>query len=309
MHARVSNGTDRRTSARQRWLQVHLWLALTLGLVFALLGASGAVLVLRAPLLQWEVGYTAVRLTHRPTAGTSLATPEHWKQAALTAYPQLQRALGAAAPGQGFLVSENALVFGPVRDRPGTGIAMVDPYSAEPRAFFVYDELLLAKAVALHRSLFLPRGAAGPAVALAGLALLLSLGTGAWLWWPRGPWRTHLGPALSFHLRSQGLRRWRELHNVCGAWLLLPLLVLAWTGAWLAEPGWWRWVGLGRSFKPTASGLHSELLLGGFGQALVFLAGIALPVLYLSGLVMWWRKRTARRAGRRSRPLSRMESM
>ena len=47
---------------RALWRQAHLWLALLLGWVFALLGASGAVLVLRAPLLEWEVGAAALTL-------------------------------------------------------------------------------------------------------------------------------------------------------------------------------------------------------------------------------------------------------
>jgi uncharacterized iron-regulated membrane protein len=52
---------------------------------------------------------------------------------------------------------------------------------------------------------------------------------------------------------------------------------------------------LGASFKPVASALHAELMLGLVGEIITFLAGLALPVLYVSGLLMWWKKRRARR--------------
>lgn len=290
-----------RSRARRIWRQVHLWIALTVGLLLALLGVSGSVLVLRAPLLQWEVGAAAVRLQNPPLTGSPYASPEDWKQAARTAYPQLARVMGAAAPRAGFLVSDNAMVFGPVQGRKGMGIAMVDPYTADPRTFFIFDDLWLAKAVALHRSLMLPPPVGSPLLAICGMLLLISLGSGAWLWWPRSrQWRGWRA-ALTLRPKSRGLRFWMELHNVAAAYLFAPLLLLTLTGVWLARPAWFSWldaVGLGRGFKPIASALHAELMLGITGQAIAILAGLALPVLYVSGLVMWWRKRAARCAAR-----------
>lgn len=283
---------------RKLWLQVHLWIALILGLVLALIGLSGSVLVLRAPILKWEAGAAALELARAPPPGASHASPETWKSAAQAAYPQLARVIGALPPGAGFLPSDNALVFGPMRDRPGMGIAMVDPYDASARAFFVYDDLMLARIVALHRALLLPRPLAGPAVAACGIALLVSLGTGAWLWWPRGRAPGRWRRALGLSRQSRGLRRWLELHNVSAAYLFAPLLVLTVTGTWLAQPGWFAALGLDKSFQPIASALHARLMLGTFGEILVFLAGLALPVLYVSGLAMWWQKRRARRNAR-----------
>ncbi len=289
-------------SAREVWRQAHLWIALTVGFVLALLGLSGAVLVLRAPLLQWEVGAVAVRLQAPAPAGEQYASPDTWKQAARTAYPQFTRIMGAAAPRAGFLSSDNALVFGAVQGRKGIGIAMVDPYTAAPRAFFVFDDLLLAKAVALHRTLLLPPPVGLPLLAVCGCLLLVSLVTGAWLWWPRGTQWRHWRAALTYGWKSRGFRAWRELHNVAAAYLFVPLFLLALTGIWLARPTWFSWlgsVGLGAGFKPTASALHAELMLGVTGQAITFLSGLALPVLYVSGIAMWWRKRATRRAAAR----------
>lgn len=270
------------------WRKVHLWLALLLGWVFALLGASGAVLVLRAPLLKWEVGVAALTLQAQPAPGATLAPPEAWQQAARQAYPQFARILGAAPPRAGFLTSDNALVFGPVQGRRAMGIAMIDPYTAEPRAFFVYDDLWLAKAVGLHRSLLLPPGMGSVAVALCGLAMLASLASGIWLWWPRQlsakAWRAALLPRL------RGRALWRGLHNASAGWLLVPLQVVTATGVWLARPDWFG-AGARSSLKPALSVLHGELMLGKAGQLLALAAGLVLPLLYVTGLVMWIRAR------------------
>lgn len=273
---------------RALWRKLHLWLALLLGWVFALLGASGAVLELRAPLLRWEVGAQALQLQAPPAPGSVLASPEAWQQAARQAYPQFARVLGAAPPRAGFLTSDNALVFGPVQGRRAMGIAMVDPYSAEPRGFFVYDDLWLAKAVALHRSLLLPGPAGSVAVAASGVVLLASLISGIWLWWPRKASRKAWRAALLPRLRGAGL--WRGLHNASAGWLLLPLLLTSASGIWLARPGWFGGSANGAA-KQWLSALHGKLLLGSLGQVLVALAGVALPLLYGTGLLMWMRGR------------------
>jgi uncharacterized iron-regulated membrane protein len=42
--------------------------------------------------------------------------------------------------------------------------------------------------------------------------------------------------------------------------------------------------------------LHASLALGALGQAIVFATGLVLPLLYVTGLMMWLRRRRARRA-------------
>lgn len=116
-----------RTRTRQRWVVLHLWVALIVGFPLALLGASGALLALKAPLLRWEVG--AAPFTATPQA-LPLAGESAWKAAAAVAYPQFDRVMGALAPRAGFLPSDNALVFGSLHGRKGFGIAALDPYTA-----------------------------------------------------------------------------------------------------------------------------------------------------------------------------------
>lgn len=291
-------------TARKFWVKVHLWIALSIGLVLALIGLSGSMLVLRAPILQWEVGSAAVRLHTAPAPGAVYASEQQWRDAAQTAYPELKRVMGTSPPRGGFLVSDNAMVFGMGADKKGMVIVMVDPYTAEPRAYFMFNELLLAKFVAFHRALLLPPKTGSLLLAIAGIVLLVSLLTGIWLWYPRNrqwhKWRA----ALTVHFKDKGLRFWMGLHNVAAVYLFVPMLVLTVTGIWLAKPGWFTasmrgarpdaMSGPGQAVREIMSGLHAQLMLGFAGEVLVFLAGIALPVLYVSGLVMWWRKRKAK---------------
>ncbi|AZC19158.1 PepSY domain-containing protein [Pseudomonas sp. CMR5c] len=277
---------------REIWLGVHRWLALVLGLFLALLGLSGALLELKGPILRWEVGGQMLQLA--PGEHGTLLEQSAWISAASNAYPQLHKVFGAAAPRQGFLESDNAIVFGALEDRPATGIAMIDPYSAEPRGFFVFEDLWLARLVALHRSLLLPPAWGSLLVLACGLALLASLGSGLYLWWPgrRSWWK-----AASLRPGSRGTRRLREWHNVAAAWLCLPLALIAGSGAWLAQPQWFAWLtGQPLALKPLFSAAHGQLLLGAPGAWLAFACGLALPLLYITGLLLWWRKRAARRA-------------
>ncbi|MFA7596480.1 MAG: PepSY-associated TM helix domain-containing protein [Novosphingobium sp.] len=201
----------------------------------------------------------------------------------------------AAPPHGGFFDNPNATVFGQVAGRPrAMGVALVDPWTGTPRRFFVYDDLVIAKVVAFHRSLFLPPMIGSPVLALAGLILLLSTATGLWLWWPRdGRWGLRLAP---FRRRGRSLRL-IEVHWLAGAWTALPMLLLAGTGIWLAAPRLWMmmlgWNGEGGrvSGATLIARLHADLMLGLFGRVLVGLSGFVLACLFVTGVWTWARKR------------------
>lgn len=289
-----------RGAARRRWLAVHRWIGLLAGVVLAVQALSGMLLVLKRPLMKWEVGAALVELQATavpPPPAAAWADEAAWRDSARRAYPQLRRIAGAQGPNQGFLPSDNAMVFGAVEGRRGMGIAVLDPFTAEPRGFFHFDDLWLARIVALHRSLLLPPSLGGPVGAAFGALALLSLLSGLWLWWPRGGrWRQ----ALRWRAASHGVRRLRNWHEVIAVWLSLPLLVLTVTGIWLSVPGWFAWAGNPRTLKPIFSALHGHLLLGTAGQVVVTLAGMVLTVLCVTGMLLWWRLRPNRRSGRRA---------
>jgi uncharacterized iron-regulated membrane protein len=48
------------------------------------------------------------------------------------------------------------------------------------------------------------------------------------------------------------------------------------------------------AFQGATRGLHHDLMLGRFGQALVFVSGLILPVSFVTGLLLWLDKRKNR---------------
>jgi uncharacterized iron-regulated membrane protein len=52
----------------------------------------------------------------------------------------------------------------------------------------------------------------------------------------------------------------------------------------------------GEAMQRSAVPFHSGLIFGAIGEILVFLVGLTLPVLYVTGLVVWWRRRKMRLA-------------
>ncbi|QDL98473.1 PepSY domain-containing protein [Rhodopseudomonas palustris] len=221
----------RRLSARRIWRMLHLSLALTVGAAFALIGASGAMLVLKEPLLTLEVGREVVKPPRMP--GRPDADADMWIARASEHYPEL-RVMGANAPGAGFLPGNAAIVFG--RQPPGDlGVVFVHPQSGEPLGLFAFDQSWFAAVVNLHRRLLLLSSLGADVVAWCGIGLALSLLSGVYLWWPRQRkwWRS-----FSIGSSAAGRRHLIEWHGVSAAYLLAPMLVLAATGVALTKPQW-----------------------------------------------------------------------
>lgn len=347
--------TSRMMVRRRTWRRLHLWLALSLGAVIALLGLTGAALVMKGPLFRWETG--------RIIAAPGPVSPGSWIATARTAQPDLVRVMGISAPRAGFLPTDAATVYGPTA-AGGFSIVLIDPATARPLGVIAYDDTLFSIVVDLHRRLLLPPPWGSIAGTIAGGGLILSTVSGLWLWWPRAPRQFRL-PRLT--RAAQGRRRVQELHDTSGVWLALPMLVVAITGAMLAwplggPPGPSRPTGpatICRASAPdpdaalamandavpqarflglTPAGpdglvrirlatgdilppltvaidgcgavtidrqgvvhhllatIHGRLLAGDVGRAVVFAAGLALPLLYVTGLLAWLRRRRHARA-------------
>jgi uncharacterized iron-regulated membrane protein len=285
-----------RQRARRWWLRVHRWIGVAAAVLFLLIAVSGMLLAAKKPLLRWEIGAAALDGRHldAPTASDASL-----RAAAMRAYPQFARVMGTAPPHGGFFDSDNATVFGQLAGQRGMAVAMIDPYDASPRAFFVYDGLWMAKIVAVHRSLLLPPVLGGPAMALLGGFLSISLATGLWLWWPRQPgqWRAKLAPTAG----SRGLRRILELHQL-SLWLLPPLLLIAVSGVYLSLPSLFAGGGHARGggLARWMASIHGQLSIGATGRVLVFLSGAALATLCVTGLLIWMRKRRSGNPARTS---------
>lgn len=188
----------------RRWLaQLHLWLGLSAGLVFAVIGLSGSALVFHEQLVQWRYP----ELTRfEPTVDADV----------------LARIIGREA--------SNGLrsVQFPQSGRP----TWLGFYEDGGRAYFAPDDgrRLLERRPAADPLLWLNRlhthllgGDAGEQVlGVVGWIALGLLVSGLYLWWPRAG---RMLAQLRVY-RAPPARRWLSWHRSVGV-LLLPLLTLA----------------------------------------------------------------------------------
>jgi uncharacterized iron-regulated membrane protein len=81
----------------------------------------------------------------------------------------------------------------------------------------------------LHGSLMIPE-TGRQIVGWVGVAMFVSCLTGLWLWWPATG-----GVRRGFRWRRQNSTN-ANLHHQMGFWILLPLAMLSFTGAWISFP-------------------------------------------------------------------------
>jgi uncharacterized iron-regulated membrane protein len=208
--------------------RAHLWLGLSLGLLFAVLGLTGSALVF----------YTGI-------------------DAAL--HPAIQAGRTDPAPGLNAPVWDRALAIGQVRwHDPGgkwtfeiTGEGGVIParyypapgrHGARTMVWFSADGTRIIRAepwggylmswlYQLHMAL-VAGDVGGQVVGWSGMAMLLLLVSGVVAWWPRGRWRK----ALAFKRDAAPIRRLRDVHKLTGLWSMALMFVLVATGVLLALP-------------------------------------------------------------------------
>ncbi len=215
--------------ARQLWLTVHLYLALILGFFFAVLGLTGSLSVvseglddLLNPRLSVEPAsgkkrslddlMAAVRRQHPDYRGPWTLELPRSPDEPLTAWFEkpLETRGQAYAP---LMVSVN----------PYTGVVLASRFWGETARTWLLD---------LHSQLQLGRFGA-QLVGLLGLALMVSVLSGLYLWWPGV---AGLRSVLSLR-HTAGLKRFMfDLHRLLGLLGFLALLVLAGTGFSLAYP-------------------------------------------------------------------------
>lgn len=124
--------------------------------------------------------------------------------------------------------------FGPA---PGAVTAYVDPASARVTGEIAEEQRPGEWLRSLHSSWRLGPFAE-PVTELAASWVLVSLLTGAYLWWPRT--RRGLQRALRPRLNRPGRGRWRWVHSSIGVVLLVPMLALVGSGlSWTTYAGGW----------------------------------------------------------------------
>jgi uncharacterized iron-regulated membrane protein len=197
-----------RYGVRRLVLKIHLLLALVTGVFVAIFGITGSIMAFEP-----EIDHLLHASLVYVTPGPNLLSLAEIRAAVNRAFPQ--EPIGGftlpASPGMSYQVSVPR------------GLVYVDPYTGNVLGVRALGGDFLAFIHQFHLRLALQRpGDPGKLVmSLAGLAILFSLLSGVYLWWP------------SKHISLKGVSGWRwwfELHNAVGILSFVFLFVLASTG-------------------------------------------------------------------------------
>jgi uncharacterized iron-regulated membrane protein len=219
----------RAAQLRRLWVNVHLWIALSLVALLVPISVSGGLLV-------WHDEIDSVINPKRYAVSgpqVSLQPSEYLAkaEAAVADDPTKPRATALRYPEPGWPV--RVVMRAQPREagaRPLLLNVYVDPPTGKSLDVVDFRASLFGFLHVFHENLTIPEYSGRQIVGWAGVGMLILSLTGIWLWWPRG----------SNFLR--GLR-WRRsslftfnLHNLLGFWISLPLAVVSATGIYLSFP-------------------------------------------------------------------------
>jgi uncharacterized iron-regulated membrane protein len=220
-----------RLKLKKVWLNLHLYLGLFGGALFVLMSLTGSFLVFYKAIDEW------LNPTQMTTSGSGSYRPLN----------EVVTTAQTAAPPGGWLdslelpssASEVVKAWHKVPtdqlDRYRWYLVTIDPYTgavlSRDREWGTY---LVSFIYELHESLLID-GLGRTLVGFVAFFLLVSIGTGLSLWWPRSGrvWQAFL-PVAS----ASRIRRHYQWHKLSGAYGAIVLAVLALTGLYLAFPSY-----------------------------------------------------------------------
>lgn len=214
----------------RRWcLRVHLYLGLTVGLLFALLGLTGSLLVFYLDIDAFA--NPATQVSGSPTVSIN---PDHVIEKLRSEFPgrsgpwRIEMPLHPKDPVRAryYRPAERpAEVFAPL-------LVTLNPQSLQVTSQRFWGDSGTTWIYDLHYSLlFGPQGQVW--VGFLGMALALSLTAGLALWWPS---LRNTRKALNPVIRSGRVKRVYDLHVLSGVYSFLLMLMLSATGVALVWP-------------------------------------------------------------------------
>lgn len=208
---------------RRVWIKVHRWLALSVGWILALVGLTGAILVVAQPLDQWS--HPELFKVQQVKSGTNISVQD------------LREKLVSQFGHQ------SSFTLRPPRDESETlqaqvrgawsGVVFLNPHTGEEQGRRNDGDGVVNFLFKLHSSLML-KDTGKAILAWIALAYLVLLISGLVLWWPK-----RWPPSLRIELRKGLLRGLFDMHRIGGAVLGLVIAVSVATGAYMA----WRPLG------------------------------------------------------------------
>ncbi|MDP1026480.1 PepSY-associated TM helix domain-containing protein [Sphingomonas sp. KR1UV-12] len=210
----------------RRW---HLWLGITLGGLFALVGLTGSALVFYPELERaFSEPLHAVPAGTRPRSWQAVLDTLHREHPERTGAWRIEvTAEGGAIPIRYYDPPETR---GPGRFAPL--LLWIDPVQLTTIRAGFWGRTVVTWLYDLHYRLLLD-APGGTALGILGIAMLGLIGSGLWAWWPRpGSWRR----ALRFKRDAAAVRRLYDLHKVVGLASVGLLLLVTATGVMLDLP-------------------------------------------------------------------------
>lgn len=211
-----------RSSSRQKWLRVHRYLGLSVGLWFVLVGLTGSILVFDHAIDEWlnpSVLLTEGSGPRAPIEQVVETAEAHFGESALSvSRPRVADGV--------WTVWFSEEVDGKARFTA----VHVDPYTPKVTGQRVWGQDLLSWIYRLHFRL-LVGATGGIIVGILGLIVTISLASGIYLWWPlfRHSWRAAL--AVRTHTKLN-----YDLHKLVGVVSAAFLLVITLTGVYMEFP-------------------------------------------------------------------------
>lgn len=214
---------------RATWLKVHLSIALLVGFFFALLGLTGSLSIYRAeidtllnPQLQAAESTAPMQSLDRIIAAIKTAHPKRYGEWTLEMpqHPQGMITAWFEKPQETFFEFHAPLMVS------------VNPYTAEIVANRFWGQTLTTWILDWHTQLQMDTFGWN-IVGLLGLILLLSIGSGLYLWWP-GLRNLLNSFTLRFKVGQKTLLL--DCHRHIGLITAVPLLMLTLTGINLSYP-------------------------------------------------------------------------
>lgn len=214
---------------RENWLLYHRALALGVGFLFAVLGLTGGLSVYREELDEWLNPSLVV-----DEPGKEYASLDRIVEAVRKAHPRRDGPWTLELPTspRGMITAWYDEPYETIGEFYAPLMVSVNPYTTEVVASRFWGDTAGTRLLNLHARLGLDRWGWN-AVGVLGVLLMISAGSGLYLWWP-GAGKLLRAFAVR---RDAGVARFTyDLHRLIGLSCAPVLLLLAFTGFHLSYP-------------------------------------------------------------------------
>ncbi|MCB5188513.1 PepSY domain-containing protein [Methylobacillus caricis] len=215
---------------RRLWLAVHLYLGLSLGLMFVLLGLTGSFLVFYTKIDGLLNNHVQIAQSQ------SQLSPQAILDKLKASYPERTAGWRIELPMQQDdpVMARYMKPWETRESHFAPLVVTLDPATLSVTSSRLWGTFASTWIYDLHYTLLLD--ATGKTmVAIASIGILISLLSGIYLWWPQsGNFRS----AFSYRRNSHVFRRIYDWHKLSGIYGLILLLMLTVTGIMLERPDW-----------------------------------------------------------------------